>query len=77
MRFAVFLCCNSNREKFNSMLNINYRSNNVNPEWSTSVIVNYRFEEVQELRFFVYDIDVPGKGDECARAVFNLLDFSC
>jgi hypothetical protein len=32
---------------------------NLNPKFATSVIVDYYFEEVQQLRFTVVDVDKP------------------
>ena len=40
------------------MLLIYYR-NNLNPKFLTSITVDYRFEEVQRLRFVCYDVDNP------------------
>lgn len=31
--------------------------NNLNPEFTESVEVDYRFEEVQKMKFLVYDVD--------------------
>eukprot|EP00124_Ichthyophonus_hoferi_P003790 Ihof_evm5s354 gene=Ihof_evmTU5s354 len=36
--------------------------NNLNPVWSKPVVVNYYFEEVQHIRFVVYDIDNSNQG---------------
>lgn len=32
---------------------------NLNPKFATSVVVDYYFEEVQQLRFTVVDVDKP------------------
>jgi len=36
-------------------------NNNLNPDFTNSVEVNYYFEKEQHLRFEVYDIDSPSK----------------
>jgi len=33
--------------------------NTLNPQFSKAVIVDYFFEELQKLKFFIYDIDSP------------------
>ena len=33
--------------------------NTLNPQFSKSVMVDYFFEELQKLKFFIYDIDSP------------------
>ncbi|TKR60689.1 hypothetical protein L596_027898 [Steinernema carpocapsae] len=35
--------------------------NNLNPEWSKTFLVDYFFEEVQKIRFDVYDVDSKSK----------------
>ena|SRR3990167_2875085 len=37
-------------------------SDNLNPKFTQSVIVNYSFSEYQNLKFLVVDVDHPGKG---------------
>lgn len=43
---------------FNSQVGRTERlDNTLNPQFSTAIIIDYFFEELQKLKFFIYDID--------------------
>jgi hypothetical protein len=50
--------------------------NNLSPKFSTRVKVEYHFQELQELRFHVIDVDKNGKFDEIGVVVSTYSSFA-